>query len=151
MSHSRLMNLKDYLKLSMLLLLLAVGVPSKSDSRIPLIHDVPAFHNDDGLGLLQDCTFMRAIANGTISEFPSTVAGRSTACLTSIKSVAQVLQHLQTTSSALTNCVPPIELNWLEILDYVTNYMESQSTEALSKQPYGVWIMQALQEKFPCK
>jgi len=121
-----------------------------SYSNAPQTHDVPMFHNDDGLGLLQDCIFMKARADGTIMDVPTTVAGRSVGCLSSIKSVAQVLYHLQGNASSSTSCLPSAELDWLEILDYVINYMEKQAKEDLLAKPYGVWIHDSLHEKYPC-
>lgn len=119
--------------------------------RTPQTHDVPMFHNDDGLALLQDCTFMRAIAVGEITEIPTTVAGRSTSCLASIKSVAQVIYSIQRTANSPTSCLPSADLDWFDVLEFVTTFMETQSSESLPNQPYGVWIMQALQEKYACK
>jgi|GEM_PF-2985797 len=113
--------------------------------------DVPGFHNDDGLGLLQDCTFMRAIANGSITDAPNTVHGRSVGCLSSIKSVAQVLYSHQESPNIPTSCLPSADLDWLEVLNSVIHYMEEQPKEILSSKPYGVWIMQSLNELYPCK
>jgi len=54
-----------------------IGMTGLGWSNTPQTHDVPMFHNDDGLGLLQDCTFMKARADGTLNDVPTTVAGRS--------------------------------------------------------------------------
>jgi len=109
------------------------------------------FHNDDGLGLLQDCTFMKARADGTLTEVPTTVAGRSVACLSSIKSVAQVLYSLQESENSAVSCLPSAELDWLEVLKHVVLYMDGQPKESLGGKTYGYWIMQSLNEKYPCK
>jgi len=128
-----------------------LGLASLSFSATPQTHDVPMFHNDDGVGLLQDCTFMKAIAVGTITEIPTTVAGRSTSCLTSIKSVAQVLYHMQSSEEISNYCLPSAELDWLELLDFLIIYLEKQPAEMLPSQPYGVWIMRALKDKYACE
>ena len=117
----------------------------------PQTHDVPAFHNDDGLGLLQDCTFMKARAIGAIADVPNTVAGRSVGCLTSIKSIAQLLFSLQESENSSTSCLPSAELDWLDVLNFVIDYMEKQPKESLSTKPYGVWIYDSLREKYSCK
>ena len=79
-----------------------------------LTHDVPAFHNDDGLGLLQDCTFMKARAIGAITDVPTTVAGRSVGCLTSIKSVAQLLiAYKNQKNHQHFACHRPIWIGWM--------------------------------------
>ena len=89
------------LKQFSILISLCFAVVNPGFSNTPQTHDVPAFHNDDGLGLLQDCTFMKARATGSItSDVPTTVAGRSVGCLTSIKSVAQLLFSLQKSKSS---------------------------------------------------
>ena len=129
---------------------LYVGSISLCFSNTPQTHDVPAFHNDDGLGLLQDCTFMKAIANGTITDVPDTVTGRSVGCLSSIKSVAQILYSFQDSTSNSASCLPSAELDWLEVLNFVVAYMEKQPKDALSSKPYGVWIMHSLYEQYPC-
>jgi len=121
----------DALKQFAILISLCFGVVNPGFSNTPQTHDVPAFHNDDGLGLLQDCTFMRA--------------------LTSIKSVAQILFSLQQSENLSTSCLPSADLNWLEVLDFVIGYMEKQPKDKLSTKPYGVWINDALREKYPCK
>ena len=117
----------------------------------PQTHDVPAFHNDDGLGLLQDCTFMKARADRTITDVPTTVAGRSVGCISSIKSVVQVLYNLQGSETTSASCLPSDELDWLEVLEHLVLFMESQPKESLSEKTYGVWIMQSLYEKYPCE
>ena len=133
-----------------ILMSLFFGMANASFSNAPQTHDVPAFHNDDGLGLLQDCTFMKARAIGAITDVPNTVAGRSVGCLTSIKSVAQLLFSLQESENS-TSCLPSAELDWLSVLDFVIDYMEKQPKEILSTKPYGVWINDSLREKYPCK
>jgi len=104
-----------------------IGMLGTAFSNTPQTHDVPMFHNDDGLGLLQDCTFMKARAEGTITEIPTTVAGRSVGCLS---------------ASA--------ELDWFEVLQYVVVYMEKQSPESLVEKAYGLWILESLNSKYPC-
>ena len=138
------------LKQLALLMSLCFGIAHPVSSNTPQTHDVPAFHNDDGLGLLQDCIFMKARAIGTITDVPATVAGRSVGCLTSIKSIAQLLFSLQESENS-TSCLPSAELDWLSVLDYVIDYMEKQPKESLSAKPYGVWISDSLREKYPCK
>ena len=128
-----------------------IGLASFALSNTPQTHDVPMFHNDDGLGLLQDCTFMKAIAIGTITEIPTSVAGRSTACLTSIKSVAQILYHLQSSEDISNSCLPSAELDLFEFLDFLINYLEEQPDEMLPSQSYGVWIMEALNDRYACQ
>jgi len=128
-----------------------LGLSNISFSTTPQTHDVPIFHNDDGLGLLQDCTFMKAIVLGTITEIPTSVAGRSTACLASLKSVAQILYHTQNSQEYSTYCLPSAELDWIELLDFQIEYLEKQPAELLPTQPYGVWIMQALNSKYACQ
>lgn len=135
----------------MIFMSLCFGMTSLVISDTPQTHDVPAFHNDDGLGLLQDCTFMKARANRTITDIPITVAGRSVGCLASIKSVAQLLFSLQESENSSTSCLPSDELDWLDVLDFVIDYMRNQPKEFLSKKPYGVWINDALHEKYPCQ
>jgi len=130
---------------------LCFGVAIPGFSNTPQTHDVPAFHNDDGLGLLQDCTFMKARAIGAITEIPTTVAGRSVGCLTSIKSVAQLLFSLQQSENSSPSCLPSADLDWLDVLDSVIGYMEKQPKDKLSTKPYGVWISDSLREKYPCK
>jgi len=132
-----------------ILMSLYFGIASASFSNTPQTHDVPAFHNDDGLGLLQDCIFMKARAFGTITDVPNTVAGRSVGCLTSIKSVAQLLFSLQQSENSSKSCLPSVELDWLSVLDFVIDYMEKQPKESLST-PYGVWISDSLHEQYPC-
>jgi len=128
------------------------GMASPGFSNTPQTHDVPAFHNDDGLGLLQDCTFMMARATRSITaDVPTTVAGRSVGCLTSIKSVAQLLFRLQESENTSISCLPSAELDWLDVLDFVIDYMEKQPKENLSTKLYGVWIYDSLREKYPCK
>jgi hypothetical protein len=134
-----------------ILMNLFFGMANASFSNTPQTHDVPAFHNDDGLGLLQDCTFMKARAIGTIEDVPTTVAGRSVGCLTSIKSVAHLLFSLQKSENSSTSCLPSADLDWLSVLDFVIDYMEKQPKESLSTKPYGVWINDSLREKYPCK
>jgi len=129
---------------------LLFGIASLGFSNTPQTHDVPMFHNDDGLGLVQDCTFMKARVSGTITEVPTTVAGRSIGCLSSIKSVTQVLYDLQGSSTAPTICLPSVDLNWLEVLNFVITYMENQPEANLSNKSYGVWIKESLVEKYPC-
>ena len=129
---------------------LCFGMANPGISNTPQTHDVPAFHNDDGLGLLQDCTFMKARAIGAITDVPTTVAGRSVGCLTSIKSVAQLLFSLQESEKSSTNCLPSADLDWLDVLDFVIDYMKKQPEAILSTKPYGVWINDALHEKYPC-
>jgi len=144
------MRINETLKQFAILMILFFGMVNASFSNTPQTHDVPAFHNDDGLGLLQDCIFMKARAMGTITDVPATVAGRSVGCLTSIKSVAQLLFSLQESENS-TSCVPSAELDWLSVLDFVIEYMEKQPKENLSTKPYGVWINDSLREKYPCK
>ena len=144
-------GISDALKPFAILISLCFGVANPGYSNIPQTHDVPAFHNDDGLGLLQDCTFMRARAIGAITEIPTTVAGRSVGCLTSIKSVAQLLFSLQQSADSSTSCLPSADLDWLDVLDFVIGYMEKQPKDKLSTKPYGVWINDSLREKYPCK
>ena len=140
------------LKQLAILMTLCFGIAHPVSSNTPQTHDVPAFHNDDGLGLLQDCTFMKARATRSItSDVPTTVAGRSVGCLTSIKSVAQLLFSLQKSESLSTSCLPSAELDWLAVLDFVIGYMEKQPKEELLTKPYGVWIYDSLREKYPCK
>ena len=140
------------LKQFSILISLCFAVVNPGFSNTPQTHDVPAFHNDDGLGLLQDCTFMKARATGSItSDVPTTVAGRSVGCLTSIKSVAQLLFSLQKSKSSSTSCLPSADLDWLAVLDFVIGYMEKQPKEDLVTMPYGVWIYDSLREKYPCK
>ena len=140
------------LKQYSILISLCFAVVNPGFSNTPQTHDVPAFHNDDGLGLLQDCTFMKARATGSItSDVPSTVTGRSVGCLTSIKSVAQLLFSLQKSKSSSTSCLPSADLDWLAVLDFVIGYMEKQPKEDLLTKPYGVWIYDSLREKYPCK
>jgi len=143
--------ISDALKQFAILISLCFGVVNPGFSNTPQTHDVPAFHNDDGLGLLQDCTFMRARAIGAITEIPTTVAGRSVGCLTSIKSVAQLLFSLQQSENSSSSCLPSAELDWLSVLDFVIGYMEKQPKDKLSTKPYGVWINDSLREKYPCK
>ena len=130
---------------------IAFGMAGPGFANAPQTNDVPDFHNDDGLGLLQDCTFMKARAEGMISDIPNTVAGRSVGCLSSIKSIAQVLYNLQGSASISASCLPSAELDWVEVMEHLVLYMESQPKESLSDKPYGVWIMHALHEKYPCK
>ena len=129
---------------------LSIGMAGPVFSKAPQTHDVPMFHNDDGLGLLQDCTFMKARADGTITDVPITVAGRSVGCITSIKSVAQVLYNLQESESTSISCLPSAELEWLEVLNFVIEYIDKQPKENLSTKPYGVWITDSLLAKYPC-
>ena len=148
----RKIRINKTLKQFAILISLCFSVASPGFSNTPQTHDVPAFHNDDGLGLLQDCTFMKARVRGSItSDVPTTVAGRSVGCLTSIKSVAQLLFSLQESESLSTSCLPSAELDWLSVLDYVIDYMEKQPKENLSAKPYGVWISDSLREQYPCK
>ena len=109
------------------------------------------FHNDDGLGLLQDCRLLRAIAAGKITDIPTTVNARSTNCLASIKSIVQVVYSLQISNQMDTICIPTAELDWLVVVEYVTSYLENQPPQPLANEPYGVWIMQAISEKYLCK
>lgn len=145
------MNNRHPGNLSACIMVFCLGLTSLSFAKVPQTHDVPMFHNDDGLGLLQDCELMRAIALGKITEIPTTVAGRSTSCLMSLKSVAHVLYSMQNTTGMSASCLPSADLDWLEVLEFVTDFMENQSADKLSAQPYGVWIMQALHAKYPCK
>jgi len=133
----------DGLKQFAILISLCFGVATPGFSNTPQTHDVPAFHNDDGLGLLQDCTFMRARAIGAITEIPG--------CLTSIKSVAQLLFSLQQSEKSSTSCLPSADLDWLDVLDFVIGFLEKQPKDNLSTKPYGVWINDSLREKYPCK
>lgn len=144
-------NIRYPTKLLTFIIVYCFGLMNLSYSQTPQTHDVPMFHNDDGLALLQDCAFMRAIAVGKITEIPTTVAGRSTSCLASIKSVAQVIYSIQNTAHSPTTCLPSADLDWFEVLEFVISFMKMRPIENLPKQPYGVWIMQALQEKYPCK
>jgi len=85
---------------------------------------------------------MIARAEGMISDIPNTVAGRSVGCLSSIKSIVQVLYNLQGSETISASCLPSAELDWVEVMEHLVLYMESQPKESLSKKPYGVWIMQ---------
>lgn len=145
------MNFNYTTRLLAILLGLYLGITKLSLANTPQTHDVPMFHNDDGLGLLQDCRFMRAIAVGEITEIPTTVNARSTNCLASIKSVVQVIYSVQNSNIMPTTCVPSVELDWFETLEYVTKFMENQPTESLENESYGIWIMLAIQEKYPCE
>ena len=148
----RKIGISKKIKQFLILMSLCFGMANPGFSNAPQTHDVPAFHNDDGLGLLQDCTFMKARATRSItSDVPTTVAGRSVGCLTSIKSVAQLLFSLQKSESLSTSCLPSAELDWLAVLDFVIGYMEKQPKEELLTKPYGVWIYDSLREKYPCK
>ena len=142
-------NLK--LALFILVACLYVAMPQPILANSLQTHDVPMFHNDDGLGLLQDCTFMHAIATGVITDIPTTVAGRSTSCLNSIKSIAQVMHSLQTTVKPVISCLPSADLDWFDVLEFVLSYMENQPAESLANKGYGVWIMQALNDKYSCQ
>jgi len=93
---------------------------------------------------------MKARAFGAITDVPNTVAGRSVGCLTSIKSVAQLLFSLQQSENSSKSCLPSVELDWLSVLDFVIDYMEKQPKESLSTKPYGVWISDSLHEQYPC-
>jgi len=139
------------LRLFVIFMGLCFGLVNPGSSKTLQTHDVPAFHNDDGFGLLQDCTFMRARAIGAITEIPTTVAGRSVGCLTSIKSVAQLLFSLQITENASISCLPSADLDWLAVLDFIIGYLEKQPKDILSTKTYGVWIYDSLNEKYPCK
>jgi len=119
-------------------------------SNTPQTHDVPPFHNDDGFGLLQDCQFLRAIANGEITDIPTTVNTRSTNCLASIKSVVHVLYSLQNTNDNLQVCIPSDELDWLEELTHITAFLEEQPRNELENGRYGNWIVKALSNTYPC-
>jgi len=79
------------------------------------------------------------------------VAGRSVGCLSSIKSVAHVLYSLQGSEGSSASCLPSAELDWLEVLEHVVLYMESQEKDSLSESTYGEWIKFSLYEKYPCK
>ena len=94
---------------------------------------------------------MKAIAVGTITEIPTSVAGRSTACLTAIKSVAQVLYQLQNSEGFIKSCLQSAELGLFEFLDFLINYLEKQPAEELPNRPYGVWIMRALNDRYVCE
>ena len=131
-------------------LLVCIALSDISSADIPQTHDVPLFHNDDGLGLLQDCRLMRAIAVGEITEIPSTVNARSTNCLASIKSILQLMYSMKHSATFPATCIPSIEQDWLEVLQYVTGFMENQAPEILASKSYGEWIMLAIQEKYPC-
>jgi len=134
-----------------ILIVMCAGLTGPGFSKTPQTHDVPMFHNDDGLGLLQDCVLMKARAERAITEIPITVAGRSVACLSSIKSVAQILFSLQDVNSEKAgSCLPSADLEWLEVLEHVILYMESQPKDSLADKGYGVWIMQSLNNKYPC-
>ena len=130
---------------------LYLGMSTLSLADTPQTHDVPMFHNDDGLGLLQDCRFMQAIAVGEITEIPTTVNARSTNCLASIKSVVQVIYSVHKSSRVPVICIPTDDLDWLEALESVITFIERQPPEALKNESYGVWIMKAFREKYPCK
>jgi len=144
-------GISNALKQFSIFISLCFGVAYPGFANTPQTHDVPAFHNDDGLGLLQDCTFMKARAVGAITEIPTTVAGRSVGCITSIKSVAQLLFSLQHSENSSTSCLPSADLDWLDVLDFVIGYLEKQPKDDLSTKPYGVWINDSLREKYPCK
>ena len=146
----RIVSSRRYIQL-VVLVSLFIGMAGANSSDTLLIHDVPFFHNDDGLGLLQDCKLMKARADGTLTDVPNPVAGRSVGCLSSLKSVAHVLYSLQTTENSSASCLPSAELDWLELLEHVVLYMESQPEESLSEKPYGEWIKDSLYEKYPCK
>ena len=145
------MNFKYLVSLVTISLVLYFGTTISSLANTPQTHDVPMFHNDDGLGLLQDCRFMQAIAVGEITEIPTTVNARSTNCLASIKSVVQVIYSAHNAGQLPTICIPSVELDWFEVLEYVTTFLGDQTPETLESKSYGVWIMQALQEKYQCK
>lgn len=146
-----IMRFINLAKPHVMILCLCLGITKLTLASTLQTHDVPMFHNDDGLGLLQDCRFMRAIAVGEITEIPKTVNARSTNCLASIKSVVQVIYNVQNSSHMPTTCIPSIELDWFKVLEYVTTYMENQPSESIAKKSYGVWIMHAIRKKYPCK
>ncbi len=129
---------------------ICLGRASLSSADTLQTHDVPMFHNDDGLGLLQDCRFMRAIALGEITEIPTTVNARSTNCLASIKSVVQIAFSMKNTGNTPVTCIPSIEPDWFEVLDHVTMFLENQTPETLATETYGVWILRAVEEQYPC-
>jgi len=84
---------------------------------------------------------MKARAIGAItSDVPTTVAGRSVGCLTSIKSVAQLLFSLQQSENSSTSCLPSADLDWLSVLNFVIDYMEKQPKESLSTMVCGFTI-----------
>lgn len=145
------MNVKHVIKLLAVSPILYLLITMQSLADTPQTQDVPLFHNDDGLGLLQDCRFMRAIAVGEITEIPTSVNARSTNCLASIKSIVQVIYNVHDTNTMSTICIPSVEPDWFEVLEYVTAFMEDQASESLKTKSYGVWIMNALQEKYQCK
>jgi len=148
----RKIGISKTIKQFLMLMSLCFGMANPGLSNAPQTHDVPAFHNDDGFGLLQDCIFMQARATRSITaDVPTTVAGRSVGCLTSIKSVAHLLFNLQESESSSTSCLPSAELDWLDVLDFVIDYLEKQPKENLSTKLYGVWIYDSLREKYPCK
>lgn len=150
-STKSIMKFKYLVQLLTIFMVFYLGPAKLVLADTPQTHDVPMFHNDDGLGLLQDCRFMRAIAVGQIKEIPATVNARSTNCLASIKSVVQVVYSVQKSIRMPTICIPSVELDWLEVLEYVTTFMKNQPPETLANESYGVWIMHAIREKYPCK
>ncbi len=95
---------------------------------------------------------MHARAVGKLTDVPTTVNARSTNCLASIKSVVQVIYHLQNDNSLLPAiCMPSASLDWLDTLEYVTEYMQNQPPTTLATKAYGVWIMLAIEKKYPCE
>ena len=144
------MKIKCAILLFAIVLSIGPGLARLALAETPQTHDVPMFHNDDGLGLLQDCIFLKAIANGKISEVPTTVNARSTNCLAAIKSVLQVIYSLEKSSGKPEICIPSIEPDWYDILEHVTAFMQKQSDNRLGETTYGVWIMRALRERYPC-
>jgi len=144
--------MKHRLAIQLLAVFLCIntGLVRVALAETPQTHDVPMFHNDDGLGLLQDCIFLKAIADGKIKHVPETVNARATNCLASIKSVLQVIYRLNEFGGTPAICIPSIEPDWYEILEYVTAFMQKQPDARLGEASYGVWIMRALRERYPC-
>jgi len=151
MKKMRRTGMNEALKQWGIFMVLYAGIASLGMSNTPQTHDVPMFHNDDGLGLLQDCTFMKARADGTIIEVPTTVAGRSVGCLSAIKSIVQVLYSLQESEISTGSCLPSADLDWLAVLDHVVVYMQNQPIQDLSDKAYGIWIRDSLIDMYPCQ
>jgi len=61
-----------------------------------------------------------------------------------------VLHSLQESENPPASCLPSVDLDWLAVLEYVVEYMESQPKNILAEKTYGAWIMHALYEKYPC-
>jgi len=93
---------------------------------------------------------MKARAERRITEIPIIAAGTPVTCLNSIKSAAQILFSLQELGSeSVESCLPSADLDWLEVLEHVILYMDSQPKDSLADKDYGYWIMQSLNNKYP--